>query len=137
MARIQLEPHALKGAKRIRVTGPPVSLPRDLATSFGLILHELATNAAKFGSLSRRNGKVNVNWTLTEENEQQHLSVIWQETAGPKVHEPPHHSFGSRLIENGIPGANVRREFRPNGFVCTIDLTMPPAHRDWTDAQEH
>jgi len=125
LTRVQLEAYAGDGADRVNIEGPRVVLPADLATPFGLVLHELAANASKYGSLSRRNGKVHMAWRQIARNGQNHLSVVWEETGGPRVKQPENHGLGSDLIEKGIPGAVVRREFRPQGFVCTIELPLP------------
>jgi two-component system CheB/CheR fusion protein len=123
LARLQLKPYA--GDERVRMDGPAVILPADLATPFGLVLHELATNAAKHGSLVRPDGRIDLSWTLGDGNDSRRLNVMWEETGG----EPPNNSrtngFGSRLIENGIPNAVVKREFGPSGLRCTIVLELP------------
>jgi two-component system CheB/CheR fusion protein len=103
-----------------------VTLPADLATPFGLILHELATNAAKHGALSRPRGSVAIEWSVTR-NEPRILTVIWREQGGPPVQQPTASGFGSALIENGIPGASVKREFNPAGLICTIELPLTQA----------
>jgi two-component system CheB/CheR fusion protein len=120
----ELEPYTTKQPDRLQVDGPPVILPADLATPIGLVLHELATNATKYGSLSGQKGAVILTWTLDARNEQQVLRVFWQERDGPLVESPKRRGFGSLLIENGIPGATVQREFRADGLVCRIDLPL-------------
>lgn len=107
LADVQLQPHAFEGADRFHIKGPPVILDADLATPFGLVLHELASNAAKYGALSRRTGKVALTWTLTTRNHSPLLSVVWQETGGPAVQQPTARGLGTSLIEHGIPGAAV------------------------------
>jgi two-component system, chemotaxis family, CheB/CheR fusion protein len=129
LARVQLEAYAGDGAERVSIEGPKVVLPADLATPFGLVLHELATNAAKYGSLSRRNGKVRIAWRAIARNGQNHLSVVWQETGGPRVKEPTSQGLGRNLIDKGIPGGIVRSEFRAQGLVCTIELPLPEERR--------
>jgi len=109
---------------RLRIEGEPVMLPADLATPFGLVLHELATNAAKHGSLSRPGGSVALRWSMTNRNNQPTLTVIWNERGGPPVQPPKVSGFGGVLIENGLPHAVVRREFRPEGLVCTMELSL-------------
>jgi two-component system CheB/CheR fusion protein len=125
LARTQLQAHAAEGTDRLRIEGPPVVLHADLATPFGLVLHELASNAAKYGALSRQTGRVSVTWTMSARNQTPYLSVVWRETGGPVIREPTTRGLGSSLIENGIPGATVRREFKPDGLVCTIALPLP------------
>jgi two-component system CheB/CheR fusion protein len=110
---------------RLRMDGHPVTLPADLATPFGLVLHELATNAAKHGALSRPGGSVILRWSMTNRNNIPTLTVIWSETGGPPVQPPKTSGFGGVLIENGLPQAVVRREFRPEGLVCTMEMPVP------------
>jgi two-component system, chemotaxis family, CheB/CheR fusion protein len=125
LARLQLEAYAGEGADRVNIEGPRIILPADLATPFGLVLHELATNAAKYGSLSRRNGKVRITWRQMARNGENYLSVVWEEVGGPRVKQPTSQGLGSNLIDKGIPGGTARREFRAQGLVCTIELPMP------------
>jgi two-component system, chemotaxis family, CheB/CheR fusion protein len=132
LARVQLQAYAAAGSGRLRIEGPPVVLNADLATPFGLVLHELASNAAKYGSLSQRGGKVELGWTIGARNGQRHLTLVWRETGGPKVREPTVRGLGSNLIEGAIPGASVHREFGPEGLGCTIELALPegPEHEE-------
>jgi len=127
LARNQLAPYISENPDRLRMQGEPVSLPADLATPFGLILHELATNAAKHGSLSRARGKVDLSWKLNSGNNPRALTVVWKETDGPRIKPPKSSGFGSTLIEKGIPNATVSREFRADGLLCTIELALPEA----------
>ena len=90
-----------------------------------LVVHELATNAAKYGSLSVRGGIVRLGWTLTERNRKPLLTVVWSETGGPPVTTPTAFGFGSTLIERGIPGAKVSRAYPPEGMRCTIEVLIP------------
>ncbi len=123
LARSQLEPYTSENPNRVRIGGEPVTLPADLATPFGLILHELATNAAKHGALSRPKGSVTVEWTVTR-NDPRVLKVVWHEQGGPPVQQPVTSGFGSALIENGISSATVKREFKRTGLICTIELPL-------------
>jgi two-component system CheB/CheR fusion protein len=127
LARRQLEPHVGGDPNRVRITGKPVFLPADLATPFGLVFHELATNAAKHGSFSRSTGAVEVEWSLQTMDGQPVLTVTWRERGGPTTAEPKTKGFGSQLIERAIPNATVRREFASGGVVCTIDVLLPKA----------
>jgi two-component system CheB/CheR fusion protein len=125
LARRQLEPHIGGNPDRINFTGEPVFLPADLATPFGLVFHELATNAAKYGSFSRRAGTVDMDWSLQTRNGQPILTVAWRERGGPKTTDPKIKGFGSELIERAIPNATVRREFTSRGVICTIEVQLP------------
>ncbi|MEZ5784892.1 MAG: chemotaxis protein CheB [Xanthobacteraceae bacterium] len=125
LAREQLEAHVAENPDRVRLSGEPVVLPPDLATPFGLVLHELSTNAAKYGSLSRPDGTVTVSWTVGKRNNERLLTIVWEEAGGPPAQAPKQIGFGSRLIDNSIPKTRVKREFRPDGLVCTIEVALP------------
>jgi two-component system CheB/CheR fusion protein len=124
IAHSQLDAYRSENPDRLRIEGEPVTLPADLATPFGLVLHELATNAAKHGALSRPGGGVTLRWGVTTANDQPRLRVTWTESGGPPVQPPKTSGFGGVLIENGLPHAVVRREFRPDGLVCTIEISL-------------
>jgi two-component system CheB/CheR fusion protein len=124
LARDQLEPYAADHPDRVRIEGEAVTLPPDLATPFGLVLHELATNAAKHGALSQPGGTVNLRWTVDNRNNRRTLMVSWTERGGPAVQRPAKAGFGGTLIEKSIPSATVQREFRSEGMVCTIAIPL-------------
>src|SRR5262249_46216491 len=118
MARGQLTPYASQESDRMRIEGPPVILPAEQATAFALVIHELATNAVKHGALSGAQGTVELTWTTKTRNHHRILTVLWKETGGSAVKSPAASGFGSTLIERGIPGATVKRQFRKTGLVC-------------------
>jgi two-component system CheB/CheR fusion protein len=126
LAKNQLEAYLGDGG-RIRLMGEPVVLSPELATPFGLVLHELATNAAKYGALSSPDGHVRLSWEIQPRNEGQSLRVVWRECDGPPVVPPEGNGFGSILIGMSLPEAAVQHEFLPEGVVCTIDLPLPEA----------
>jgi len=126
----QLAPHVTDNPKRLHLKGDSVLLPADLATPFGLVMHELATNAAKYGSLSVSRGTVGVSWTVDARNKPHRLRLVWEERGGPPAGEPKASGFGTALIDSVIPGAHVQRQFRPEGFVCTIEVELPEALED-------
>jgi two-component system CheB/CheR fusion protein len=129
MARAQLGAQASSDPERIRLEGEAITLPPELATPFGLVLHELATNAGKYGALSNEKGRIILRWALKRGNDGRRLSVVWQEFGGPKVSPPEKRGFGGVLIERGLPGATVQRNFAPDGLVCTIEVDlMEPRH---------
>ncbi|RVG94188.1 chemotaxis protein CheB [Sinorhizobium meliloti] len=123
LARGQLDAYAGSDRRRLQIEGEPVTLPPDLATPFGLVLHELATNAAKYGAFSTGIGQVRLSWKLG--NNGRNLGVIWQERGGPPVEPPSEQGFGGVLIEKSLPGSTVHRDFHPDGVVCTIDIELP------------
>ena len=125
LAQQQLAAYAPQKSDRLRIEGEPVLLPADMATPFGLVLHELAVNAAKYGALSNRTGKVAVEWSVLRRSNPKTLHFEWKETGGPTVKQSAPAGFGSTLIESAIPGAQVKREFRGDGLMCTIDVTLP------------
>jgi two-component system CheB/CheR fusion protein len=118
----QLTPYVSEG-KRLRIEGEPVTLPAEIATPLGLVLHELATNAMKYGALSNDKGRVDVSWNATRNNEQR-LKFTWREENGPPVKKPSSHGFGAQLIQHGLPGAAVKHEFPPGGVQCTIEFSL-------------
>jgi two-component system CheB/CheR fusion protein len=130
LARVQIESYAAEGTDRLHIEGPALSLRADLATPFGLVLHELAANAATHGALSGPAGKVTVSWTITSRDDQSLLAFVWRETGGPRVTAPASRGLGMTLIESGIPGATVRQDFDPDGLVCTVELPLPEKRDD-------
>jgi len=122
----QLAPHVVDRPGRLRLTGGPLSLPASVATPLGLVLHELATNAVKYGAFSNEKGHVDLSWTTIEGNPETLLKVTWQEHDGPPVRPKPTSGFGSRLIRHGLPGATVRHEFEKDGVTCEIEVPLPP-----------
>jgi two-component system CheB/CheR fusion protein len=124
LIRLQLAPHAGKDAGRLITSGPTVKLHPQLATSFGILLHELATNALKHGALSNSKGAVHLSWAVSADGGRPRLRFRWEEKEGPQVTKPVGAGFGSYLIENGLSDATVRRDFAPTGLVCTIDMGL-------------
>lgn len=111
------------GSNHYRLEGPPVSLSPPEALAMGLVVHELATNAAKYGALSSPDGCVRVDWA----SEGGRLRLVWRENGGPPVSAPTRRGFGSRLIERSLAGAldgTTRLEFRPHGLTCHLDLPL-------------
>ena len=112
--------------ERFLVNGPDIALPPKVAVSLALGLHELCTNAAKYGALSTPEGGVRVGWSA--DNGRLHLE--WRERGGPPVEPPARRGFGTRMIERGLPselGGKVEIAFEPSGVVCTIDAVLPEA----------
>jgi two-component system CheB/CheR fusion protein len=116
--------------RRVRFKGEPVILLADLATPFGILLHELTTNAVKYGALSVDRGHVELTWALSDGNEGRWLKFTWQEKDGPPVKKPSSNGFGTQLIRKGLPRAIISHEFRREGVSCEIEvpLTEPDAN---------
>lgn len=109
---------------RISIDGPATLLTTKQALSLSIVLHELATNAAKHGALSTESGKVSVVWSVTEGAHGKFLQFTWTETGGPLVARPTRSGFGTRLIERNLAselGGTAMIEFRPEGVVTTIN----------------
>ena len=121
LASDELDPYGRGGAE-IVVDGPTVVLSPKASLALSLALHELATNAAKYGSLSRPGGRVSVNWMIVGEGG---LHVVWREAGGPAVQTPTRRGFGTRLIEKALAMETRGRStirFEPEGVVCDISL---------------
>jgi two-component system CheB/CheR fusion protein len=134
LVRSQLAAFVTPEDRRITIDGEPVMLTPELATPFGLAIHELASNAIKYGALSSEAGHVSLSWQVEAAARRQRLTVVWRETEGPAVNAPERRGFGSGLIERGIPRAKVRHEFPPQGVVCTIEFPLPEAPQNEADA---
>ena len=119
---------------RVSIAGPPVRLAPETAVALAMAMHELATNAAKHGSLSVPAGRVEVGWRVEPPvgAEGGTLALEWSEHGGPPVPgQPARRGFGSRLIERGLPvqlgrGGTVVLEFAPEGVRCRIRATLRP-----------
>ena len=97
------------------------------AVALSLALHELATNAGKYGALSTAEGRVYVHWTVFTRSEQPWLELVWSESGGPAVGPPSRRGFGSRLIAEGIThelGGDVSLDFPVTGIVCRIAIPL-------------
>jgi two-component sensor histidine kinase len=110
---------------RFHVRGPAVHLNPKRALALGMALHELATNAAKYGALSNATGAVHVHWTVLPDDKS--LNFRWEERGGPPVTAPGYRGFGLRLIEHGMEReicGPVMLDFRPEGLVCQWDMKL-------------
>ena len=129
IARV-LHPFLLSGPERIRMTGPTVPLSPRLAVVLSMIVHEIATNAAKYGALSNEAGRVTLEWEVIGDTPEPRLRLIWTETGGPPVTAPVQRGFGSRLIERSARdqlGGEATVDFLPRGVVCTVICALDEA----------
>jgi len=125
-----LQPFLLNGPERIRMNGPAVPLSPRLAVVLSMIVHEIATNAAKYGALSNETGRVTLEWEVIPDTPKPRLRLIWTEIGGPPVTEPVQRGFGSRLIERSARdqlGGEATVDFLPRGVVCTVICTLDEA----------
>lgn len=115
-----LEPYAGPGRQRVTVEGGAVRLDSRRSVALALVLHELATNAMKHGSLSDQKGTVRLSWTVTEEDGGALIALEWREADGPEVRPPDTVSFGLRMIERVLTfdlGGTAQLDFRREGLV--------------------
>lgn len=128
LAAILAHEAAPYGADRLVLEGPPVSLGPRAALALGMAVHELATNAAKYGALSVASGVVTARWTLSGTADDQRLVLDWTESGGPPVAEPARKGFGGRLIELSIRhdlAGEVRTDYAPDGLRVRIEAPLP------------
>ena len=122
-----LQPYLLNSPGRVRMSGPRVPLAPRLAVVLSMIVHEIATNAAKYGALSNDSGSVALDWEVFAENGRPRLRLIWTEAGGPPVVAPVRRGFGSRLIERSARdqlGGEATVDFLPRGVVYTVVCSL-------------
>ena len=115
----ELAPYRGGDGERVEIAGPAVLLPPSIAQTIALALHELVTNAAKYGALSVDSGRIRIGWDTGPRR----LTLSWLETNGPPIERPGHVGYGTRVIKGGIEGQlGGRAEFdwRPDGLACTL-----------------
>ncbi|MBC6981356.1 sensor histidine kinase [Caulobacter sp. 17J80-11] len=111
----------LDGLRQVRTDGPDLTIGSRAAVQLSLLLHELATNAAKFGALSAPDGRVRLVWSADAEL----LRLNWREAGGPPVQAPDRTGFGSRLIDLGPGGSGrVTRRYPQSGFEADIEAPL-------------
>jgi two-component sensor histidine kinase len=122
-----LQPYLISNPERLRMFGPKVPLSPRLAVVLSMIVHEMATNAAKYGALSNDTGTVTLDWELIKEEAKPKLRLIWRESGGPDVTTPVQHGFGSRLIERSARDqldGEATIDFLPRGVVYTLTCAL-------------
>jgi two-component sensor histidine kinase/PAS domain-containing protein len=113
--------HLHADPEKVLISGPEVPLGPKAGLSLSLLLHELGTNAVKYGSLSTDTGVVDISWDVSQEDEKPVLTLIWEEKGGPPALEPARRGFGSRLIRMGIAGTgDVDKRFTNTGLIATF-----------------
>lgn len=126
-----LSPHGELG-KRIHVSGPQITLHPEVTMAFALALHELATNACKYGALSNDEGHVDLSWSVTDGSieAEPRFRLSWQEVGGPAVHAPARQGFGSKMIERSLRSyfrGPAHLEYRPDGLLFQLDAPLGEA----------
>jgi two-component sensor histidine kinase len=128
LLKAELAPYLQDDGSRVRLEGPFIQLSPGLALSTGLVVHELTTNAAKYGALSTPTGRVEVTWTVQDRSDGWLLKLAWSETGGPTVGPPSRVGFGTRLMTTSFErvGGAVRFDYAPEGLRCFIEVPIPP-----------
>jgi len=122
-----LAPFGIDDGQRFKLDGPAMSLPPHLVAAFALALHELATNATKYGALSNAAGVVEVTWERIDRATPALLRLRWIERAGPPVVAPERSGFGTQLIRRVLAseaGGSAEIDYRPDGVVFTAVLPL-------------
>jgi two-component sensor histidine kinase len=122
-----IAPHRSTEAERFIIGGPSILLPPKYTLALAMALHELCTNAMKYGALSNHGGRVEIVWDLSSREGASEFHIKWREIGGPPVVPPTRRGFGSRLIEQGLRqdlAGEVQMEFAPDGVICTIKAPL-------------
>jgi len=129
IAEQELAPYKREADERVVIDGPRVDLPPRYAINLGLVLHELVTNAAKYGALSVPVGRLSLSWAVVHaEDHRQTLRIQWNESGGPTVQPPKRQGFGSRLIRRSIEGeldGSMILDFASAGVAYDISVPLP------------
>ena len=123
IATQELAPYSEVHWERVLIDGPQILLEPGVAQAIAVMLHELATNAAKYGALSQPDGQICLKWSHAADDQ---LRLLWTERGGPAVQEPTRNGVGSRIIEGMITQlkGKVRFDWRKDGLVCEITLRV-------------
>ncbi|GJE43697.1 Blue-light-activated histidine kinase [Methylobacterium soli] len=127
-----LTPFRTGAGDRFRTGGPDLRLPSRLALAFVMALHELATNAVKYGALSNETGRVILNWDIVDGTKPDRLWLRWEELDSPPVTPPTRTGFGTRMIERALAaelGGTAEIAYRPRGVVFTVEAPLPQMPR--------
>lgn len=122
-------PHRSPEKDRFEIQGPILRLGPMAAVALSMAVHELCTNAIKYGALTADSGRVEIAWTV----DQGRLRWVWRELGGPAVAIPERTGFGSRMIERSLAAqlsANVKIAYEPSGLICTIDAPLNAIRQD-------
>lgn len=129
LVRRELEPYM--GACQATVEGPDVLLSAEATQALAMVLHELVTNAAKYGALSMPGGQVRVRWSRRRNGGSRAvLTIEWQESGGPAVRAPSRHGYGTSVICDLVPyelGGTVDMDYATGGVRCRIEVSLDQA----------
>ena len=126
MVQRALAPFQENRTARFEVSGDDVILGANQALLLAMAIHELATNAVKYGALSNATGTVALTWRIAAAGERRSLNLEWRESGGPPVGAPGRKGFGSTLIERALQQEQGHScfEFRPEGVVCSLEMKL-------------
>ncbi|HET6586651.1 MAG TPA: PAS domain-containing protein [Oleiagrimonas sp.] len=123
----ELAPYRHEGRQCATLTGDDLKLDSKAALALAMAIHELATNAGKYGALSVREGQVEVTWKIRQHDTRPWLHMVWTERGGPSVKRPTRQGFGTRLITDGIVyelGGEVKLDYPSTGVICIFDVPL-------------
>jgi two-component sensor histidine kinase len=128
----------LEASGRFKARGPAVELGPQAALSFSLVLHELVTNANKYGALSVDTGTIEIEWSVRSEAGEMRLDFRWQEAGGPAVVAPSNKGFGTRLVNSSLAAfGEVALDYAPTGFILKLDASLQKLqYKTYSDAEE-
>ncbi len=109
---------------RLSVSGGAAEIPAEAATPFALILHELGTNALKYGAWSAVTGRVRIEWRIEQLGKERQLTFEWREHDLLSISPPVREGLGRKLILNGLPAARVTHDLKSDGLRCRIELPL-------------
>jgi two-component sensor histidine kinase len=121
----ELAPFSNAGDVRLNLSGPDVALSPNIALSLGLAIHELVTNAAKYGAFSVKDGVISIDWTILDNRDA--VRLVWKESNGPAVKKPKTRGFGSDLVEKLMArelNTEVKIDFQADGVRCTLIIPI-------------
>jgi PAS domain S-box-containing protein len=119
----ELAPFTLGDGERVSIEGPSLPLGPAAAQGIAMVLHELATNAAKHGALSAREGRVNIRWSTADDR----LNFRWVESGGPRAEAPAKRGFGTTVLQRALSGSlrgSTELNWRPEGLACELSLPL-------------
>ena len=120
-----VEPYG-RGSDRFEIDGPELRMKPQTALALAMALHELATNAVKYGALSVPSGRVAIQWSVSP-GDPKHLKLQWEEKGGPPVSPPTRTGFGTRLLQRSLAlelGGEVKLAYEPTGVVCDVSAPL-------------
>jgi len=120
-------------AERFVIAGKNIRFPPKATLALGIALHELATNAVKYGAVSNDRGSILIRWRIEPTPRGDRLILDWQEKGGPPVSPPSRKGFGSQVIERGLGHelhGSAHLDYQPDGVVCAINIPAPRGARD-------